>query len=1227
MTTSPAAPSIAAILKERILVMDGAMGTAIQELRLDESDFRGERFKGATSDLKGNNELLTLTRPEVIQKIHLDYLLAGADILETNTFTANTVSQADFGTEDLVYELNYASVKLAQAAIAELQVDQPDRICFVAGAIGPTTRSASLSPDVNDPGFRNIDFKSLVADYGLAIQALDDAGADILLIETIFDVLNAKAAIFAALSHFENTGRTLPIMISGTITDASGRLLSGQTPEAFWASIQHAKPLSVGFNCALGADELRTHIKDIGQYADCFISAYPNRGLPNEFGEYDETIDAMVTAIRGYLDDGLINIIGGCCGTTPEHIRAFSDLVKGYAPRQEKQPSGQTLLSGLEPFKINDESLFVNVGERTNVTGSAKFARLIREEDYEAALQVAQDQVNNGAQIIDINMDEGMLDSKAAMVRFLHLIASEPDISRVPIMVDSSKWDIIEAGLQCIQGKSIVNSISLKAGEEEFLMQASLCLKYGAAVVVMAFDETGQADNLERKQAICKRSYDLLVGRLNFPPADIIFDPNVFAVATGIEEHALYGRDFIDACAYIKAHLPHARISGGISNVSFSFRGNNQVREAIHAVFLYHAIQAGLTMGIVNAGQLAIFEEVPKDLRDAIEDVLFNRRDDSTDRLIEVANGFSGGSSKAQAEDLSWRENNVNERLAYSLVKGINQYILEDTEAARLLAKRPIDVIEGALMAGMNRVGDLFGAGKMFLPQVVKSARVMKQAVAHLIPFIEAEKTAKSKAKGRILMATVKGDVHDIGKNIVGVVLQCNNYEVIDLGVMVPADKILAEARAHQVDIIGLSGLITPSLDEMVNVASEMQRQDFQVPLMIGGATTSKAHTSVKIEPGYQNDITVYVTDASRAVGIASRLLSDNDKPNLKAELRTEYDMIRERNKHRSAKSKLLSFERAQANHSSLAWTDYIPPRPEHINTNTVVDLPLATLIDYIDWTPFFITWELAGKFPKILEDDVVGESARELFKDAKAMLDQWLSSQQVKASAVFGFWPAQSDGDDVIVFEDETRQTERTRLHHLRQQTDKPNGKPNLCLSDFVAPTDAAADYIGGFVVTAGLGLDTLVAEFEGANDDYNAILAKALADRLAEAAAEYLHEQVRRVHWGYAPDEALDQTELIKERYQGIRPAPGYPACPDHTEKRTLFDLLEAERAIGVHLTENFAMTPAASVSGFYFSHPQASYFGLGKIGSDQVTHYAARKQWTIDVAERWLRPNLVS
>ena len=1226
MTTSAATPSIAKALKERILVMYGAMGTAIQELRLNEADFRGERFKDAASDLKGNNELLTLTRPEVIQKIHLDYLLAGADILETNTFTANTVSQADFGTEALVYELNYASVKLAQAAIAALLIEQPDRVCFVAGAIGPTTRSASLSPDVNDPGYRNIDFKTLVTDYGLAIQALDDAGADILLIETIFDVLNAKAAIFAALSHFETTGRTLPIMISGTITDASGRLLSGQTPEAFWASIQHAKPLSVGFNCALGADELRTHIKDIGQYADCFISAYPNRGLPNEFGEYDETVETMVTAIKGYLDDGLVNIIGGCCGTTPEHIRAFSELVKGYAPRQEKQQTGQTLLSGLEPFKINNDSLFVNVGERTNVTGSAKFARLIRDENYEAALQVAQDQVNNGAQIIDINMDEGMLDSKAAMVRFLHLIASEPDISRVPIMVDSSKWDIIEAGLQCIQGKSIVNSISLKAGEAEFLMQAGLCLKYGAAVVVMAFDETGQADTLERKQAICKRSYDLLVERLNFPPADIIFDPNVFAVATGIEEHALYGRDFIDACTYIKANLPHARISGGISNVSFSFRGNNQVREAIHAVFLYHAIQAGLTMGIVNAGQLTIFEAVPKDLRDAIEDVLFNRRDDSTDRLIDVATRFSGGSSKAQAEDLSWRENDVNERLAYSLVKGVNQYIVEDTEAARLLANRPIEVIEGALMAGMNRVGDLFGAGKMFLPQVVKSARVMKQAVAHLIPYIEAEKTGKSKAKGRILMATVKGDVHDIGKNIVGVVLQCNNYEVIDLGVMVPADKILAEAKAQQVDIIGLSGLITPSLDEMVNVASEMQRQDFQVPLMIGGATTSKAHTSVKIEPCYQNDITVYVTDASRAVGIASRLLSDHDKPNLKAEISAEYDMIRERNKHRSAKIKLLSLEHARGNHSNLSWANYTPPRPQHIGANTVLELSLATLIDYIDWTPFFITWELAGKFPKILEDEVVGASARELFQDAKAMLDQWLTTDRLKASAVFGFWRAQSDGDDIIVFQDEDRQTERTRLHHLRQQTDKPNGKPNLCLSDFIAPNLGAPDYIGGFVVTAGLGLDELVSEFEALHDDYNAILAKALADRLAEAAAEYLHEQVRQIHWGYAPSEALDQIELIKERYQGIRPAPGYPACPDHTEKSTLFDLLDAENAIGVHLTENFAMTPAASVSGFYFSHPQASYFGLGKIGSDQVSHYAARKQWPLDIAERWLRPNLV-
>ncbi|MCH1556168.1 MAG: methionine synthase [Pseudomonadales bacterium] len=1213
-------------LSQHILVMDGAMGTAIQALDLNESDFRGDRFLDHSIDLKGNNELLTLTRPEIIEKIHLDYLIAGADIIETNTFTANIVSQSDFGTEDLVYELNYESVKVAQRAIEKLHRSQPDRKCYVAGAIGPTTRSASLSPDVNDPGFRNIDFEALVQDYGLAIRALADAGADILLIETIFDVLNAKAAIFAALSHFETTGYEMPIMISGTITDASGRLLSGQTSEAFWASIRHADPVSVGFNCALGADELRAHIRDIGQFADCFVSAYPNRGLPNEFGEYDETVEAMVASIQSYLDDGLINIIGGCCGTTTEHIAAFSELAKSHSPRVPKPASESMLLSGLEPFRIDSDSLFVNVGERTNVTGSAKFARLIREEDFESALQVAQDQVNNGAQIIDINMDEGMLDSEAAMVRFLHLIASEPDISRVPIMVDSSKWEIIESGLRCIQGKSIVNSISLKAGEAEFMAQARLCKKYGAAVVVMAFDETGQADNLARKQQICQRSYDLLVNTVGFAPEDIIFDPNVFAVATGIEEHALYGRDFIEACQYIKTHLPGAKISGGISNVSFSFRGNNHVREAIHAVFLYHAIQSGLTMGIVNAGQLAIFEEVPKDLRDRIEDVIFNRDPDATERLIEMAERHSGKGSQSQTADLSWRENPVEERLAHALIKGINQYIVEDTEEARLGADRPISVIEGPLMDGMNRVGDLFGAGKMFLPQVVKSARVMKQAVAHLVPYIEAEKSGEAKAKGRILMATVKGDVHDIGKNIVGVVLQCNNYDVIDLGVMVPADRILSAAREHEVDIIGLSGLITPSLDEMVTLASEMQRQDFKLPLLIGGATTSKAHTSVKIDPCYHNDATIYVSDASRAVGVASRLLSEDEKPKLTAEIAAEYDMIRERNKNRSAKTKLKPFPSAQNNKPIIDWQHYNPPRPEHLHSQTTLSIPLETLVPYIDWTPFFITWELAGKYPEILSDPVVGESALELFNDAQQLMTKLIADQSLQAAAVFGFWPAQSNGDDLVVYKDEGRTTAAYHLHHLRQQTDKPNGKPNLCLSDFIAPTSGPQDYLGGFVVTAGIGLDALVAVFDNDHDDYNSILIKALADRLAEAAAEYLHHLVRTQYWGYAPDETFDATDLIKERYQGIRPAPGYPACPDHTEKRTLFTMLDAETAIGVSLTENYAMTPAASVSGFYFSHPESQYFGLGKIGQDQVIDYAQRKEWDLEVAERWLRPNLV-
>ena len=1218
-------PNIVDQLKQQILIMDGAMGTAIQDKRLSELDFRGTRFNDHPSDLTGNNELLSLTRPDIIKSIHLDYLHAGADILGTNTFTANRVSQADFGTEDLVYELNYASVKIAQEAIETLQLEQPDRICYVAGAIGPTTRAASLSPDVNDPGYRNIDFATLVEDYGLAIQALDDAGVDLLLIETIFDVLNAKAAIFAALSHFKTTNREIPIMISGTITDASGRLLSGQTSEAFWASIRHAKPLSVGFNCALGADALRTHIRDIGQHADCFISAYPNRGLPNEFGEYDERVETMVDSIRSYLDDGLINIIGGCCGTTPEHIAAFSQLAKAYTPRTPAPRSKNTLLSGLEPFRISEDSLFVNVGERTNVTGSAKFAKLIRDEDYEAALQVALDQVENGAQIIDINMDEGMLDSQAAMVRFLHLIASEPDISRVPIMVDSSKWEIIEAGLQCIQGKSVVNSISLKAGEAEFIAQAELCMKYGAAVVVMAFDETGQADTLARKQEICQRSYDLLVDTVGFPAEDIIFDPNVFAVATGIEEHALYGKDFIDACAFIQANLPHARISGGISNVSFSFRGNNQVREAIHAVFLYHAIRAGLTMGIVNAGQLAIYESIPETLRDRIEDVLFNRRDDATERLIEIAEQFSGNTNKTKESDLAWRALAVEDRLAYALVKGTNTYILEDTEAARVIAKRPIEVIEGPLMEGMNQVGDLFGAGKMFLPQVVKSARVMKQAVAHLIPYIEAEKTSESKAKGRILMATVKGDVHDIGKNIVGVVLQCNNYDVIDLGVMVPADKILAAAKEHAVDIIGLSGLITPSLDEMVTIATEMQRQNFQVPLMIGGATTSKAHTSVKIEPCYNNDITVYVPDASRAVGIASQLLSDTDKPKLGLALREEYETIRVRNANRRAKSDRLTLSEARARKSNLDWSEYQPPEPTFLGTQVIQHIPISTLTEYIDWTPFFITWELAGKYPEILDDPIVGEAATDLFSDAQAMLENLINSDALRAAAVIGFWPANSDGDDIVIFHDPERKKERTRLHQLRQQTDKPNGKANLCLADYIAPSLGPKDYLGGFAVTAGIGLDALVGKYQAEQDDYNAILVKAIADRLAEAAAEFLHAEVRQHYWGYAVHEKLSAQDLIKERYQGIRPAPGYPACPDHTEKSTLFELLDAESAVGINLTETFAMDPAASVSGLYFSHPESSYFGLGKISQDQLQDYATRKSWTMDVAERWLRPNL--
>ncbi len=1214
-------------LKERILVKDGAMGTAIQDLKLSESEYRGTRFQEHSIDLKGNNDILVLTLPGVVKDIHLQYLHAGADIIGTNTFTANGVSQSDFKVEHLVYELNFEAARIARAAADEITEEDPTKPRFVAGAVGPTTRSASLSPDVNNPGFRNVTFDQLVEDYGIAIRGLIAGGVDIILIETIFDVLNAKAAIFTTLDIFEDLGVELPIIISGTITDASGRLLSGQTTEAFWASIKHAKPLSVGFNCALGADELRPYIEEISKTANCYISAYPNRGLPNEFGEYDETVETMVKCMEDYLQSGLVNIIGGCCGTTPEHIKEFSRIAKNYPARKPNQTTNDCLLSGLEPFAIRQDSLFINVGERTNVTGSAKFSRLIREEDYEEALHVALSQVNNGAQIIDINMDEGMLDSQSAMVHFLHLIASEPDISRVPVMVDSSKWEIIEAGLKCLQGKSIVNSISLKEGEEEFKSRARLCMKYGAAIIVMAFDEDGQADNLLRKQQICKRSYDLLVDEVGFPAEDIIFDPNVFAVATGIDEHNLYGKDFIDACRYIKANLPKASISGGISNVSFSFRGNNMVREAIHAVFLYHAINAGLTMGIVNAGQLALYAEIPIELRERIEDVILHRREDAAERLLEVAEKFTGRGTKTNKDDLTWREAPVAERLAHALVKGINKFIIEDTEEARLHFDRPIHVIEGPLMEGMNRVGDLFGAGKMFLPQVVKSARVMKQSVAHLIPFIEEEKGAGAIFKGKILMATVKGDVHDIGKNIVGVVLQCNNYDVIDLGVMVPADTILKTAIKEKVDIVGLSGLITPSLDEMVHVASEMQRLGMNMPLMIGGATTSKAHTSVKIEPCYENDATVYVTDASRAVGVAARLMSDEAKPEFCRELRVEYEKIRERNRHRKPKGNTLSYPEAVANKQIIDWTSYTPPEPRFLGTKVISDVPIADLIHFIDWTPFFITWELAGKYPKILEDPVVGEVASSLFADAQAMLKDLVSNKKITASAVIGFWPANCvNSDDIDVYTDESRKEVRIHLHHLRQQTDKPSRQANFCLADYVAPASLSIkDYIGGFVVTAGLGVETLAAAYEADKDDYNAILVKSLADRLAEAFAEYMHEQVRKEYWGYATDEHFSNTELIKEQYAGIRPAPGYPACPDHTEKATLFELLDATRATGVELTEHFAMTPAATVSGFYFSHPESRYFGIGKIEKDQIESYSKRKGISVTEAERWLSPIL--
>jgi len=1212
-------------LQERILILDGGMGTMIQSYKLQEEDYRGARFADWPQDVKGNNDLLLLTRPDVIQAIEKAYLDAGADILETNTFNATRVSQADYGMEELVYELNVEGARLAREVADAKTAENPAKPRFVAGVIGPTSRTCSISPDVNNPGYRNVTFDELVENYTEATRGLIEGGADLILIETIFDTLNAKAAIFAVQQVFEEDGVSLPIMISGTITDASGRTLSGQTTEAFWNSVRHADPISVGLNCALGAKDLRPYLEELANKAETHVSAHPNAGLPNAFGEYDETPAEMAAVVEEFAASGFLNIVGGCCGTTPPHIRAIAEAVAKYPPRAIPDIPKACRLSGLEPFTIDRQSLFVNVGERTNITGSAKFARLIREENYTEALEVALQQVEAGAQVIDINMDEGMLDSKAAMVTFLNLIAGEPDISRVPIMIDSSKWEVIEAGLKCIQGKGIVNSISMKEGVEAFKHHARLCKRYGAAVVVMAFDEAGQADTAARKREICQRSYDILVNEVGFPPEDIIFDPNIFAVATGIDEHNNYAVDFIEACAYIRDHLPFALSSGGVSNVSFSFRGNNPVREAIHSVFLYHAIQNGLTMGIVNAGQLEIYDEIPKQLREKVEDVVLNRHAGSTEALLAIADQYKGDGSVKEAETEEWRSLPVGKRLEHALVKGITAFIVEDTEECRQQCARPIEVIEGPLMSGMNVVGDLFGAGKMFLPQVVKSARVMKQAVAHLIPFIEAEKGDKPEAKGKILMATVKGDVHDIGKNIVGVVLGCNGYDIVDLGVMVPAEKILQVAKEEKCDIIGLSGLITPSLDEMVHVAKEMQRQGFSLPLMIGGATTSKAHTAVKIEPQYHNDAVIYVTDASRAVGVATTLLSRELKPAYVAKLREEYAEVRERTANRSARTERLSYEKAVANKPPFDWSGYQATAPSFTGVKELEDIDLAVLAEYIDWTPFFMSWDLAGKFPRILTDEVVGEAATALYADAQAMLKKLIDEKLIKAKAVFGFWPAnQVQSDDLEVYG--ANGEKLATLHHLRQQAAKPDGKPNYSLADFVAPKDSGkTDYVGGFIVTAGIGAEELARAYQDKGDDYNSIMVKALADRLAEACAEWLHERVRKDYWGYDKDERLSNEELIKEQYKGIRPAPGYPACPDHTEKATLFALLDPQGTSGVTLTEHYAMFPAAAVSGWYFAHPEAKYFAVGKVEKDQVESYSARKGQDVGVSERWLAPNL--
>lgn len=1225
---------LTAALRRRIMVIDGAMGTAIQRDRPDEEGYRGERFIEWPTALQGNNDLLNLTQPQIIEGIHREYLEAGADILETNTFNANAVSLSDYDMAELGYELNYAGAALARAACDEFST--PEKPRYVAGALGPTTRTASISPDVNDPGARNVSYDQLVAAYLEALNGLVDGGSDLIIIETIFDSLNAKAAVFAVETLFEDRGRRWPVIISGTITDASGRTLSGQVTEAFWNAIRHAKPLAVGLNCALGAPEMRPYIAEMARIADTFVSCYPNAGLPNAFGEYDESPEAQAGYIAEFAEAGLVNLVGGCCGTAPPHIAEIAKVVEGTPPRELPDIPVATRLAGLEPLNITDGSLFVNIGERTNITGSARFRNLIKAEDYDTALSVALQQVEVGAQIIDINMDEGMIDGVAAMDRFTKLIASEPDISRVPVMIDSSKWEVIEAGLKNVQGKPIVNSISMKEGEEKFIREARLCRKYGAAVVVMAFDEQGQADNLERRKEICGRAYRILTEQVGFPAEDIIFDPNCFALATGIEEHATYGIDFIEACAWIKENLPGVHISGGISNVSFSFRGNNPVREAIHAVFLFHAIKAGLDMGIVNAGALVPYDSIDPELRDRIEDVVLNRRADAAERLLEIAERFNSSEKADDPVAAEWRSLPVRERITHALVKGIDADVETDTEELRAeiaaTGGRPIEVIEGPLMDGMNVVGDLFGAGKMFLPQVVKSARVMKKAVAYLLPYIEAEKAeplpgeaAKKDTNGTIIMATVKGDVHDIGKNIVGVVLQCNNFEVIDLGVMVPAQKILDAAKEHDADIIGLSGLITPSLDEMVNFAVEMERQGLEIPLLIGGATTSRAHTAVKVSPRRSGPV-VWVKDASRSVPVAAALLDDKQRPALLEATEKDYASLRERHSQKSERP-MLTLEKARANRTPIEWDGYTPPVPaQGLGVREFLDYDLAELRDYIDWQPFFNAWEMKGRFPDILNNPVSGETARKLYDDAQEMLDTLIKEKWLTANGVIGFFPANAVGDDIEVYTDETRTEVKTTLHNLRQQGEHRDGIPNRSLGDFVAPKETGLrDYVGAFAVTTGLGSADKIVAFKAANDDYSAILLESLADRLAEAFAERMHQRVRKEFWGYQPDEQLDNEALIGEKYRGIRPAPGYPACPEHTEKATLWELMDVKERTGIELTESMAMWPGAAVSGWYFSHPQSQYFVVGRMAQDQVADYAKRKGWTLAEAERWLGPNL--